>query len=67
MLLTHFNTLCNVNFFTYRLLVNQYPHLCLVEDWLDEAMLESKSQNSIMHVPGLYCTTSKLTQGRTII
>ena len=47
--------------------MNQYPHLCLVEDWLDEAMLESKSQNSIMHVPGLYCTTSKLTQGRTII
>ena len=51
----------------FSLLVNQYPQLCLVEDWLDEYLPSQNEAVAMISVPGLKATPEKLLQGKILI
>lgn len=47
----------------FRLLATHYPHLCLVEDWLDEELASHDLPEAVIRVSGFTCTVEKLGQG----
>ena len=49
---------------SYRLLATHFPHLCLVEDWLDEEMNEDKLTKSSIRLSSLPCTLHTVEKGQ---
>lgn len=45
-----------------RLLVSHYPHLCLVEDWLDESIVETMPPSALVSLPDYPCTPENLSE-----
>ncbi|ELT98571.1 hypothetical protein CAPTEDRAFT_226349 [Capitella teleta] len=45
-----------------KLLVSHYPHLCLVEDWLDESIVETMPPSALVSLPDYPCTPENLSE-----
>ena len=51
-----------ISCFPGRLLVAQYPHLCIIEDWLEETV-KTKTIESTAHTGDKACTIQQFRDG----
>jgi hypothetical protein len=49
--------------FLNRLLATHFPHLCLIEDWLDEDLVQSPDASDVLCVSELPCNKNNLKKG----
>ena len=51
---------------TFRLLVAQYPHLCIIEDWLEETVM-GKTSLCMTDAAEKSCTVSQFKEGNAAV